>query len=61
MTQHIALLKVAMRAGEDPGIKVRGASLFNCGRVYMYEATLRLQWFHGEFLVGAQPPEAPES
>ena len=31
MTQHTALLKIAMRAGEDPGIKVRGASLFAAG------------------------------
>jgi hypothetical protein len=31
MTQHTALLKIAMKAGEDPGIKVRGASLFAAG------------------------------
>jgi hypothetical protein len=31
MTQHTVLLKIAMRAGEDPGIKVRGASSFAAG------------------------------
>jgi hypothetical protein len=31
MTQHAALLKIALRAGEDPGIKVRDASLIAAG------------------------------
>jgi hypothetical protein len=31
MTQHTALLKIAMRGGEDPGIQIRGALLFAAG------------------------------